>query len=120
MTPLSICFPESFHSKEGSIDWLALELFINSLWLIDFIINLNRVNFSRKIITLRETSKVYLNTTLVPDAVALIGSTTATIMGEMMIGKYFDLIRLVRFRDMLYPMKLCVVRFTNTSQKRVL
>ena len=119
ITPLSIVFPEHFHEDEEAIDWLGLELFLNSLWVIDFFINLNRVDFVRKIDTCGDTSCTYLRGTMIPDAVSLIGSVSASIAGEFTIAKYFDLIRLIRFRDALYPVNLCVIRFTNNGKKRI-
>lgn len=119
MTPLSIVFPEHFHEDEDAIDWLALEMFLNALWVIDFFINLNRVDFVRKIDTCGDTTRAYLRGTMIPDAIALIGAISACIAGKFYVAKYFDLIRLIRFRDALYPVNLCVIRFTNNGKKRI-
>jgi len=81
LTPLSICFPEHFHEKKDSINWAAFGLFINFVWAVDFLINVNRVDFILKIITLRETFADYLRGWLIPDAIALIGSTTCILLG---------------------------------------
>ena len=120
ITPLTLVFPENFHeSKDKTVDWLSLELFFNSLWFLDFFINLNRVDFIRKIVTFRDTSYAYLMKTMIPDAIALIGSTTACIMGRMVIAKYFDIIRLIRFRKVLYPIDLFVEYYSSSGQKRI-
>ena len=59
--PLAIVFTDSFHAAEdSSINWVALEMFIQILWLLAFVINLNRVDFQKKITTLQETSWAYL------------------------------------------------------------
>jgi len=89
------------------------------MWAIDFFINFNRVDFIRKIVTLKETSKAYLNSWLIPDAVALVGSVVNVFLGKMRVAKYFDLIRLLHFRDALYPVNLCVQKNTSSGQKRV-
>ena len=96
-----------------------MELFFNSLWLLDFFINLNRVDFIRKIVTFKDTSYAYLRKTMIPDSIALIGSTTACIMGKMVIAKYFDIIRLIRFRKVLYPIDLFVEYYSSSGQKRI-
>jgi len=76
---------------------MAFDLFINSLWLINFVINLNRVDFIRKITTFKETSRQYLRKWLIPDLIALSGSVAYTILKQHTNAKYFELIRLLRF-----------------------
>jgi len=98
---------------------LVLELVINSFWLISFFINLNRVDFLRKITSFRSTFLAYLRSWLVLDLIALVGSVTSAFMGEFRYAKYFDLIRLLRFQYVLYPVYLCVEKNTTTGQKRI-
>ena len=98
VTPLSICFPKDFHNdKTTGMNWLAFEIFLNILWAIHFFINLNRVDFIRKITSFKETSRVYLRFWLIPDAIALFGACISLAVGSFRWTKYFDLIRLMRF-----------------------
>ena len=113
ITPLSIVFPEHFHDNEEAIDWVGFELFLNSLWLIDFFINLNRVDFRKKIVSFKDTFRNYRRSTMIPDAIAAIGSISFCLAKKMLVAKYFDLIRLIRFRDVLLPIKLVVIRTTS-------
>ena len=95
LTPLTLVFPEVFHESEDNFDWLTFELFYNFFWLIDFYINLNRVDFLRKKITLRDTAYAYLCGTMIPDGIAILGSVGFCLAGEYVISKYFDMIRLI-------------------------
>ena len=98
---------------------MALECFLNFLWLCDFLINLNRVNFHLKVITFRETSRQYLHSTGVPDFVALVGAISSVLSGHIYTAKCFDLIRLLRSSDVLYPVRLLVNRYTTSGKRRI-
>ena len=96
------------------MDWVSFEIFLNALWLIDFYINLNRVDLIRKIITPKETALAYLHKTMIPDGISLLGSTACILAGYILYAKYFDLIRLIRFRKVLYPIDLFIA-YTSGS-----
>ena len=120
VTPLSIAFPHNFHSKDGNgINWLAFEIFLNTLWSINFFININRIDTIRKIISFEKSCYAYLATWLIPDLVALIGAVVALCLGSFDWAKYFSLIRLLRFSDTLYPVDLIVEKYTIGGKKRV-
>lgn len=118
--PLAIVFTDSFHNAEDSINWVAFELFFHGLWLVAFAINLNRVDFVKKIISFGQTSEAYFfSPFLVPDAVALIGAVACTISGNHLTAKYFELIRLFHYNDALYPVYFLVRKYSNTGKKRI-
>ena len=120
VTPLSICFPHDFHhEKNTGMNWLAFEIFLNCLWALHFFINLNRVDFIRKVTTFKETSSRYIRSWLIPDVIALLGVSVSLAVGSFKWAKYFDLIRLMRFQDVLYPVYLMVEKYTTTGKKRV-
>ena len=120
MTPLAIAFPHDFHADNTTgMNWLAFEIFLNCLWFIHFYINLNRVDHVRKNVSFLETFRAYLAFWLIPDAIALIGATIALCVNSFTWAKYFDLIRLLRFQDTLYPVFLMVEKYTTTGKKRV-
>jgi len=56
---------------------------------------------------------------MIPDGIALIGATIALFMGEFRWAKSFELIRLARFEDTLYPVYLLVERVTDAGKKRI-
>lgn len=88
---------------------------INGFWLLDFIINLNRVDFIRKITTCKDSFKVYWRSWLILDLIALAGSVTMAVMGNYRYAKYFDCIRLLRFDDTLCPVYLMVETYNSTG-----
>ena len=120
-TPVAIVFSEGFHeSVEPGINFKVLDLFIQSLWLVAFFINLNRVNFPMKIVEPLETARAYLRSPfLIPDLVALAGATTYILVNQPITAKYFELIRIVHLREALFPANLLVQRLTNSGQKRI-
>ena len=117
--PLSISFSHDLYVNKEE-DWLALDLIMNGFWLIAFFINMNRVNFVMKIVTLKDTTKAYLKSPwLIPDFICIVGSITMTLLNEPVNAKYFELLRILHFKETLYPVNLCIQTFTNSGQKRV-
>lgn len=116
--PVAIIFHEDFHSSEedDTINFKVFDLFIQSLWLIAFFINLNRVNFPMKIVEPLETASAYLYSPfLIPDLVALCGAVTAILVDLPVTAKYFELIRLIHLREALFPINLLVQRLVNSG-----
>jgi len=120
-TPLAIAFHHDLYGDEtNETKWIALDLFTNSLWLIAFFINLNRVDTVMKIISFEETAYAYLiSPFLIPDALVLIISVTLVCFDETKYARYFELIRFFHFNEVLYPVNLLIQYFTNSGQKRV-
>ena len=112
MTPLAFVFKDSFDiegAADGSVNYKAFDLFINSLWLTAFFINCNRVNFVLKIVTPYETIRAYFKSPyLIPDLVSLVGSVAAIFSGKHRMAKAFELIRIFHVKEALYPAFLCV------------
>ena len=112
MTPLAYVFKDSFDiegAADGSVNYKAFDLFINTLWLVAFFINCNRVNFLLKIVTPYETIRYYFKSPfLIPDLVALVGTVAAIFSNEHRIAKAFELIRIFHVKEALYPAFLCV------------
>ena len=118
--PLAIVFDDSFHLKEDSdINWVVLDSFNNGLWALAFFINLNRVDFVRKIETFGESSKAYLKSFLVPDALCLIVSIVAIANDEPILAKQFELIRIFHFKEALFPVYLFVQKISQSGPKRI-
>ena len=116
--PLAIIFDDSFHLNEKSdINWVLLDSFNNGLWALAFVINLNRVDFARKIETFEDTSKAYLKSFLIPDALCLIVSIVAIAYDEPIFAKQFELIRCFHFNEALFPVTLFVQKVVTTGQK---
>jgi len=115
LTPLAICFPDDLHeNKNTNFSWLALELVLNLLWAFNFVINMNRVDPILKIFTFRESLNAYLRGWMIPDAIALITSTSSILANKLILAKWFDLIRVLHFQSSLYPVYLCILK-TNKS-----
>ena len=87
--PLAIIFKDSFYLDDSSsVNWVVLDSFNNGLWALAFFINLNRVDFARKIETFEETAKAYLKSPfLIPDAVCLIVSIAAVASDEPIFAR---------------------------------
>ena len=118
--PLAIVFDDSFHLKENSdINWVVLDSFNNGLWALAFVINLNRVDFARKIETFGESSKAYLKSFLIPDLLCLIVSIVAIANDEPIFAKQFELIRCFHFNEALFPFNLLVQKFSRSGPKRI-
>ena len=121
-SPIVFVFHENFdlEGEDSSIDWKALDLFINGLWLIGFFINCNRVDFAMKIVTPRETIRAYFRSPfLIPDLVSLIGSFTAIFLNKHQTAKGFELIRIFHINDALFPAFLAVQTFSQQGQNRI-
>ena len=82
--PIAVVFHENFHdNEETTIDWMALDIFYEALWLIAFFINLNRVNPVLKIFKTQDTVMAYLvSPFLIPDAATLIATIVYTVQGD--------------------------------------
>ena len=118
--PLAIVFDDSFHLKEDSdINWVVLDSFNNGLWALAFVINLNRVDFARKIETFGESSKAYFKSFLIPDLLCLIVSVIAIANDEPIFAKQFELIRCFHFNEALFPFNLLVQKFSLSGPKRI-
>ena len=119
-TPLVIAFHHDLYGDEtNDTNWVVLDVINNSLWLIAFFINLNRVDSVMKIITFEETAWAYLvSPFLIPDAICLIMSTILIGVDETKYAKFFEILRLFHFQEMLYPLNLLVSYFVNSGQKR--
>ena len=115
-SPIVFVFHDNFDiedSENSTINWKALDLFINVLWLIGFFINCNRVNFALKIVTPRDTVRAYFRSPfLLPDLVSLVGSFTAILMNKHQTAKAFELIRIFHINDALFPAYLAVQTFS--------
>ena len=115
-TPLAIIFKNNFHFGGVDINWVVLDIFINGFWALAFFININRVDFVRKIVTFEDTAKAYLRSPhMIPDAVCLIGSIIAIALDEPITAKVIELIRIIHFNDALFPVNLCIQNFTNSG-----
>ena len=121
-SPIMFVFHENFdlEGEDSAINWKALDLFINGLWLIGFFINCNRVDFAMKIVTPRETIRAYFRSPfLIPDLVSLIGSFTAIFLNKHQTAKGFELIRIFHINDALFPAFLAVQTFSQQGQNRI-
>ena len=109
-TPLAIAFQDNFHGNEDSgVNWVALDVFINVLWFIAFLINLNRVDFMLQIVTFEETWRAYNSSLfMLPDAAILIASVVLIIIDEPIYAKYFELLRILHYNKALFPVNLAI------------
>ena len=83
--------------------WIAIDLTINGLWGLAFLININRVDLIKGIGP-SETARAYLRSPfLIPDLISLVGSVAFIIADKPIISKYFELIRFFSLNKALYP-----------------
>ena len=107
------------YEGDGGTNWKLFDLLVNGLWLVAFFINCNRVDYSRKIVTFKDTVGAYLASPfLIPDALVLIMSVTLILADEPKYAKYFELIRLAHFNEALFPVNWLVLSVTNSGAKR--
>ena len=83
--PLACVFHKSFHDNANSqVDWFALDIFNETIWTIQFFINMNRVDPVRKIFKFKDTFKAYLRSPfLIPDALVLTADWTLISLGKL-------------------------------------
>lgn len=109
-TPLVIAFHHDLHGDEtNGTDWVLVDLLNNAFWLVAFFINLNRVDTVMRIHTFEETSWAYLvSPFLIPDAICLIMTGIMIGIGETKYAKFFELLRLFHFQEVIYPVNLLI------------
>lgn len=71
-----------------------------------------------KITTLKDSSKVYLRSYLIPDIIALLGTIYALYTNNILLNRFSNMIRFVHYPSLFYPFHWAIERYSQASKKR--